>query len=127
METTGRLMIEQERLIRLGIFVLSRIQVSLVFQEELLLIATTGKMTSEPWRTSKWVLFVSVLFKVVVVEIVVILTVAVITKLWRLGSGRSTSGIGTDKYHEELSNGDNFKLIVYWRQTKFIIEVRMGT
>jgi hypothetical protein len=48
METTGRLMIEQERLIRLGIFVLSRIQVSLVFQEELLLIATTGKMTSEP-------------------------------------------------------------------------------
>ncbi len=47
MEAAGLVMVEQGRLITVGIVVASRISVLLIFQEEALLMATTGWMLSK--------------------------------------------------------------------------------
>jgi hypothetical protein len=122
MEAAGLVMVEQERLITVGIVEAARISDSLIFQEEALLMATTGYMLSKPPMSVVWTFLVLVQFEVAAVEMFLNSTVAVIVELWRLGrlfQGKSANSIGAEKYQEEeeespliLPGDDGFKLIV---------------
>ncbi len=74
-------MVEQGRLITVGIVVASRMSVSLIFDEEALLMATTGWMLLKYVKNFVCVLLKTVLSEVAVVEMFLNSTVAVILEL----------------------------------------------